>query len=200
MSFCRPAKEIHIFESEWIPNPLSGFYGDHNVENMVLAIRNGSIKSFMYSDEYSEIEKLELTSVVEDVKDMLVANGFIRPEMLNYGNPEPYFVAMYLIKLDIAFNYYSEIGMEEDFEEIIMPYFFSNEAYERYEFSYERLEAIINVVSNFLEEEELYQVALDIRSMGMAVCKSDILEEAKKKMVEKGNELMPLLEQVFAML
>ena len=89
--------------------------------------------------------------------------------------------------------------MEEDYEEIFMPYYYSNDEYENYVFCYERTEAIINVLANFLDGEELYEVTLDIMYMDEAVCESEILEEAKKKLVEKGNKLMPLLEQVFAM-
>ena len=58
---------------------------------------------------------------------------------------------------------------------------------------------IANVLSNFLDEEELYEVTLDIMYMDEAYCETEILEDAKKRLVEKGDELVPLLEQVFAM-
>lgn len=199
MSFCKPASEINAFKFRWVPEPLARIYGDLSVEEFVLAVRNGSVNSFMYNDEYSDAEKLEYASMVEDVKEVLTVNGFIRPEMMSLNDPELYFVVMYLMKLDIADNYYSKKDIEEDFGEIFMPYYYSNDEYENYVFCYERVEAIINVLSNFLDEEELYEVTLDIMYMDEAYCETEILEDAKKRLVEQGDELIPLLEQVFAM-
>lgn len=199
MSFCKPASEINTFKFRWVPEPLAKIYGDYSVEEFVLAVRNGSINDFMYSDEHSDAEKLELASMVEDVKETLTVNGFMRPEMMSLNDPELYFVVMYLMKLEIADNYYLKKDMEEDFGETFMPYYYSNDEYENYVFCYERVEAIINVLSNFLDEEELYEVTLDIMYMDEAYCETETLENAKKRLVEKGDELIPLLEQVFAM-
>lgn len=199
MSFCKPASEINTFKFRWVPEPLARIYGDLSVEEFVLAVRNGSVNSFMYNDGYSDAEKLELASMVEDVKEVLTVNGFMRPEMMSLNDPELYFVVMYLMKLEVADNYYLKKDMEEDFGEIFMPYYYSNDEYENYVFCYERVEAIINVLSNFLDEEELYEVTLDIMYMDEAYCETEILEDAKKRLVEKGDELIPLLEQVFAM-
>ena len=199
MSFCKPASEINVFKFRWVPEPLAKIYGDYSVEEFVLAVRNGSVNSFMYNDEYSDAEKLELASMVEDVKETLTVNGFMRSEMMSLNDPELYFVVMYLMKLEIADNYYLKKDMEEDFGEIFMPYYYTNDEYENYVFCYERVEAIINVLSNFLDEEELYEVTLDIMYMDEVYCEAEILEDAKKRLVEKGDELIPLLEQVFAM-
>lgn len=199
MSFCKPASEINVFKFQWVPTKLAKLYGDLSVEEFVLAVRNGSVNSFMYSDDYSEAEKIELASMVDDVRETLIVNGFIRPEMMSLSDPELYFVVMYLMKLEIAEKYYIDGRLDEDFEEIFMPYYYSNDEYENYVFCYERVEAIINVLANFLEGDELYEVTLDIMYMDDAICESEILEEGKKKLVEAADKLMPLLEQVFAM-
>lgn len=199
MSYCKPANEINAYKFQWIPAPLVKIYGDLSVEEFVLAVRNGSVNSFIYDDSIPEADKIELASMTEDVKEMLTVNGFIRHEMANLSDPELYFVVMYLMKLKIAENYYSKKDMEEDFEEIFMPYFYSNDEYENYVFCYERVEAIINVLANFLDGEELYEVTLDIMYMDESVCETEILDEAKKKLIEKGDKLTPLLEQAFAM-
>ena len=199
MSFCKPASEINAFTFQWVPAQLAKIYGDLSVEEFVLAIRNGSVNSFMYSDKYSEAEKIELASMVEDVREFLIVNGFIRPEMMSLSDPELYFVVMYLMKLEIAEKDYSDKNLDEDFEEIFMPYYYSNDEYENYVFCYERVEAIINILANFLDGEELYEVTLDIMYMDDAFCESEILEESKKKLVEAADKLMPLLEQAFAM-
>ena len=80
-----------------------------------------------------------------------------------------------------------------------MPYYCSNDEYENYFFNYERIEAIINVLANFLDEDELYEVSLDIMYMGDGANDGEILEKAKKKLVEDADKLVPLLEQAFAM-
>lgn len=199
MSFCKPAGEIHFIKFEWIPDPLAKIYANCDVEDFVLAVRNGSINSFMYNDEYSDADKMELASMADEVREFLIVNGFIRPEMMILSDPELYFTIMYILKLELADNYYSAKDSEDDYEEIFMPYYCSNDAYENYVFCYERIEAILDLLSNFLDDEELYEVILDIMYMGDAACDQEILDQAKEKLVEKGSELVPLLEQVFAM-
>lgn len=199
MSFCKPVSEIDAYKFQWIPAPLAKIYGHLDVEEFVLAVRNGSINTFMYNDKYSESEKIELASMVDDVKEMLIVNGFMRPEMMCLSNPELYFVIMYLIKLEMADKYYSKKELDWDYEEIFMPYYYSNDEYENYFFNYERIEAIINVLANFLDEDELYEVSLDIMYMGDGANDGEILEKAKKKLVEDADKLVPLLEQAFAM-
>ena len=82
MSFCKPANEINAFKFQWVPAPLAKIYGDYSVEEFVLAVRNGSVNAFMYDNSFSEVEKIELASMVDDVREMLIVNGFIRPEMM----------------------------------------------------------------------------------------------------------------------
>ena len=198
MSFCKPASEINNYRFQWIPAQLAKIYGDLSVEEFVLVVRNGSIDSLLYDDEYAEADKAALDFMIGDVREHLVVNGFIRPEMMGLNNPELYFVKTYLKDLKIAEKYYSTIVFEGDFEENFMPYFYSNDEYENYVFWYERIEAVINVLANFLDEDELYEVALDVMYMGDWVCDSGILEKAKKKLVIGAEKLVPLLEQAFA--
>ena len=124
------------------------------------------------------------------------------------SDPELYFTMKYIVDLDLIrtfiLDHESENGGckdldELDYEEAIMPYFFSNEDYERYVFNYERMEAVFNLLSNFLDEEELYEVALDVRSVGNCVCDEEIIGRACDKLKENSSRLVPKIVQAFAM-
>ncbi len=199
MSFCKPVREIENIKTDWIPGKIREIFADYTLEEFVLCVRNGSINMFMYDDSFSEIEKGELIFLTDEVRDTLVANGFIRPEMIMTNTPELYFLLNYLIELGLISDYIIEKEMDNDYDEVFMPYYYSNEQYEEYTFCYERIEAVINVLSNFLDADELYEVALDIMYMSDHPCDNETLENAKQKLVDRGLELVPLLEQAFAM-
>ena len=199
MSHCRPVNEIDFLTYGWIPPGLIKMYQDLSLEEFVLIVRNGSIEAFVLDDEYSDEEKLALSDQVAEVRETLVINGFIRPEMMTLSTPELYFALQYIVNLSLADDI--ELVMNEDeYEEIFFPYFMTNEDYENYDFNYERVESILNVLSNFLSEEELYEVVLDVMFMSDASCDKKVLEEAKKKLVSERKKLVPLLEQVYTML
>ena len=76
MSFCRPASEIDYLKSDWIPRKLKDIMRDDcGVQEFVLLARNGAINKFMYDDDISESEKLELSDMVAEVLEILVVNG-----------------------------------------------------------------------------------------------------------------------------
>lgn len=201
MSFCKPVREIEFIKTEWIPYPLVKMYADYTLEEFVLEVRNGSINSFMYDDERTEEDKAALGFMVDEVRETLIVNGFIRPEMMTLGNPELYFLLEYVIRLGFINDYCSkqELEFDGDLETVFMPYYFSNEDYEEYVFCYERIEAILKVLADFLDEDELYEVSLDIMSMSGVACDDQVLKRAKEKLVENVAELVPSLEKVFAM-
>lgn len=198
MSFCKPVREIESIKYNWIPGRLRTMYANYTIEEFVLCVRNGFVNMFLYDDEYSEADKGDLLFLTEDVRDTLVMNGFIRPEMIT-DNPELYFLKDYLIKYDIVTNYILEKDLEDDYDELFMPYYYSNEQYENYVFRYERIEAILGILSNFLDKAEYHEVALDIMYMSDQASDDVILERAKKKLADSTMELVPLLAKVFAM-
>ena len=190
MSYCRPASEIDLIRYGWIPFDLVELNKDSSLEEFVLSVRNGSVESFMYDDEFSAEDKLKLSDQVAEVREFLGMNGFLRPEMMLISMPEIYFTLFYIAKLDL---------IDDELEEKFFPYFLSNEEYETYDFNYERVEAIIRVLSGFLTEEELGEVTLDMMFMDNINCDETILEKAKKKLMTKKDELVPLLEKAYAM-
>lgn len=189
MSHCRSVGEIDLIKSKWIPDKIVSMNQDLTLEEFVLNMRNGSIFAFLNEDTYSEAEKLELTDLVEEARETLVINGFIRSDILNLANPELYFTLNYLVKT----------GLADDHEEVFLPYFFSNESYEKYDFCYERMEGVIDTLSDYLNDEELYEVATDVMYMDSDYCDPDILERAKRIIVDQKDDILFDLELVFSM-
>lgn len=188
MSHCRSVGEIDLIKSKWIPDKIVSMNQDLTLEEFVLNMRNGSVFTFINEDTYSEAEKLELTDLVEEARETLIINGFIRSDIFNLANPELYFTLNYLVKTGLADNH----------EEVFLPYFFSNESYEKYDFCYERMEGVIDVLSDYLSDKELYEVATDVMYMDSDYCNSIILDLAKKAIVEQKDEILPDLEEIFS--
>lgn len=207
MSFCKPVGEIDFLKTDWIPSKLKNMFADYTLPEFVLCARNGTINEFMYNDDIPESEKLELSDMVAEVLEVLIVNGFIRLEMMAISNPELYFTMKYVVGLELVESFILEheakSGCKDrdavDYEEALMPYFYFNEDYEKYVFNYERIEAVINLLSNYLDEEELYEVALDVMSIGNCVCDEEILEKARDKLKENSLDLIPKLVQAFEM-
>lgn len=206
MSYCRSVNEIDSIKVDWIPRKLREIYGDYTLEEFVLAVRNGTIFTSIYDEEASEGEKMYISDMIAEVMEFLIVNGFIRYDMITLSTPEAYFIERYVVAQEMIEK--CILGYEsrgrviefkcEDYLEVMMPYNYSNRDYETYQFSYEKIEAVIRILSNYLNETELYDVALDINSMGNCVRDEAIIEQAKEKMVEKSFELVPLFVQAFA--
>jgi hypothetical protein len=205
MSYCKPVGEVDYLKTDWIPNKLKYMYADYTLPEFVLCVRNGTVNEFMYDDSIPDAEKLELSDMVSEVLEVLMVNGFIRLEMMTISNPELYFTMKYIVSLELIKSFVlaheTESGCKDldevDYEEALMPYFFSNEDYEKYVFSYERVEATINLLSNYLDEEELYEVALDVMSVGNSNSDEEIIKRACDKMKENSLDLIPKLVQAF---
>ena len=189
MSFCRPVSELEILGVEWIPAEIMKIVKGYTMDEFLLEMRNGSLEASINSDDsYSEVERIRLMDAIEDVKEVLLVNGFFRPDMM-ITTPELYFVVEYIVKP----------GLTDDYQETFLPYFSSNEDYEQYVFCYERIEAIINLLANFLTQEGLYEVAMDIMYTGDDYCDKEILEDAKGVLFKEREKIVPLLEQAFSM-
>lgn len=182
MSYCRKASEAWCFIEQEMEEPTYDY--DEELEAMctealVLCARN--------NDVYDVFKSEEAASSFVSVMIML---GFIRPEFLDGSAPELRFVWNYLAE--------QEILTEED-EEVFMPYYFSNEDYERYMFCFERVEGILKVLSQILDEDELYELRADMMFMGEYDCDEKKLASVKRKICEKKEVILPKLETVFAM-
>ena len=215
MNYCRPANEIDYLRSDWIPSKLKKFVrGDCGMLDFVLLVRNGSINDFMYDDSIPENEKLELSDMSAEVQEVLTVNGFIRPiirRMLvsaDVPNSELYFVKKYILEQELieefALKHESSSGYHdidiEDYKEALMPYFYDNESYEKYNLCCEgRIEAIINLLSNYLDEDDLYEVIVDIRGAGDFICDKRVFEKVCGVLRDECLDFIPKLVQAFEM-
>lgn len=191
MSHCRPAGEIDLITYGWMPPELIEIYKDATLEDFILDMRNGGVNSYIYDDQYTEKEKLVLMDAVEEARNVLIANGFFRSSISTGVEPELRFVLWYMADLGLMKE------MEEDSIETFLPYFASNEDYEKYNFCLEKVDALIGVLADYLLDDELAEVALDIR--GSERVDTRLTESAKEKIVKHKDELIPELETVFMM-
>ena len=215
MSYCRPVNEIGYLGPDWIPSKLKKYARDSYGElDFVLLVRNGGIDGFMYDDNIPENEKLELSDMSAEVLEMLTINGFIRPiirRMLfsaDVPNSELYFIRKYIIEPKLIEEFalrheslggYQDVDVE-DYREALMPYFYSNKAYEKYDLCCDgRIEATINLLSNYLDEDELYDVMLDIRGAGDFICDKKIFKRVCGKLKDECLDFIPKLVQAFEM-
>ena len=206
MSYCRPVGEIEQIKTDWIPGKLRNMYADYTLEEFILTIRNGDINSYLYDDSISEGEKMYMSDIVAEVLEFLIVNGFMRSEIMTLSTPEMYFVKEYIVSLEMIENYilgceslYKNVKFDyKDYLKVFMPYYYSNRCYERYEFHCEKVEAAIDVLSDYLDDGELYDVTLDVMSVGNNISDEVMITAAKKKMVAKSLEILPELVEVFA--
>lgn len=188
MSNCRRASEVEALGYDWIPQEIADRYNIVCPEEFVMIARNNMIYSFTLDDSVPEKEKKRLSDLADAAISTLVINGFIRQEILFASTPEVYFAEEYLEQLDLKIE---EI-------EALMPYLCDNKTYERYEFCFERREAILGYLSHVLDEKEYALVNKDIMFMNDELCDSELLARAKTKFIEKKEEILPNLIRIYA--
>lgn len=213
MSYCRPASEIDYLRTDWIPSKLKKFVrNDCGMLDFVLLVRNGNINNFMYDDSISENEKLVLSDMSAEVLEVLTVNGFTRSiirRMLfssDIPNPELYFVKKYILEPELIEEFalkheslsgYKDVDVE-DYRKALMPYFYFNKAYEEYNpCNEDRIEAIINLMSNYFEDDDLYKVTLDIRGAGDFICNERTFEKVCGRLRDECLDFIPRLVQAF---
>lgn len=190
MDYCKPVKEVDDLKYEWIPKKIVKIFGDLTLEQLLLIVRNGEISYFFHNDDYTEGEKMELTELADDFTDIVAAEGFIRPEILYSATPELYFVNEYLIEKEL---------INSENVDVFMPYCLSHEEYESYSFNFTRREAIVNLLSNFFDEDVLREFKKEFYTMTDEGRNKELLQKAKDIVYEERDKILPLLEQVFMM-
>ena len=183
MSYCRPASEAEYFEG-FLPTLFDGL----TVDQAILNIRNGNAYNHTQDDYWTDEQRERITAVVDEAREILLINGFIRLEISYMVMPEMYFALKYIVELDLT----------DDYLERFLPYLASNEDYERYMFCYERLEGSLEILEKILSAEEFYEVLTDVMYLGEMECNEKILNQAKLKIVDNKDRIIPKLETVFA--
>ncbi len=188
MSFCRPASEITSFLAS---NEVYDCIKDMDPEELVLQVRNGEIYQMIadIDDTLDNNDNIcKMMDIVEDIREGIIISGFIRPDITYVSSPEMYFTVHYI----------AELGLVDDYISKCMPYFETNEDYESYVFCYERVERIFQILNKILDDKELYEVILDVSYLDANVCETDILQDAKRKIVAHKDEISKDLEEAFA--
>ena len=172
--YCRSVKELKIFNDIKIDEELLKMLGPIKIDKLVLGVRNDNLVDYV-SNRISLIGGANDQEVcwlyldmINDLRDELKVEGFIRSDMDDTVSPERYFAEMYAVPCGLVPR------------RICQPYLYSNEVYESYNFEYDRLRLILNILEEELPEEQFKAVRSDIMyADSYCACSSAILTAAK---------------------
>ena len=156
MLYCKSSKFLKSLDEIDVDKRLVDLIGDVTADRLLLGIRNGNLMNSIISwatpiDEDEDDDNTWLyLDMINDVKDTLKLQGYIRNDLDDVVMPERYF----------AENYAIPCGLVD--REICQPYYYSNEVYETYSFEYDRLRMIMNILEEELDDEQFNAVRCDV--------------------------------------
>lgn len=156
MLYCKRNKFLKSLDEIDVDKRLVDLIGDVTADRLLLGIRNGNLMNSIISwatpiDEDEDDDNTWLyLDMINDVKDTLKLQGYIRNDLDDVVMPERYF----------AENYAIPCGLVD--REICQPYYYSNEVYETYSFEYDRLRMIMNILEEELDDEQFNAVRCDV--------------------------------------
>ena len=196
MSFCRSASELISIGDLKLSGKALSLVDDLTPGELILGVRNRTISDYIMSIEgyyeYDDSDEVwmkyydELRALTEEIKRAVTVEGFIRNDLMDLLMPESYFVKEYVQNLKLA-----------DYRKC-MPFYFSNETYERYQFTYERLVKIFQVLQAELTPKQYRIVKNDIMYLdGYLYPGNNTLKEAKLKLSHHRKKIGKRLEKIW---
>ena len=172
---CKKAKNVKSLEELGLSQPAKNLVRGIDPEELILSVRNHEIYKFLQIDN-----DLQKKFLVDEIEAILRHDGFIREDISGSLSPEIHFSSRYVCALHLM----------EGHEEKCVPFYDSNEAYENYVFSLERLDKILAFLERFLTEKNQFEaVKSDLYSsypldgMTIRAAKSSLCRN--KKLVSK---------------
>lgn len=181
MSYCRSINELESINELKLSEEALQLIKDLPISEMVLLVRNAKFISYFvdkldreaYTDEEWDEEYSRLYKLYAEIRRAVSVAGFIRNELFDLVSPESYFVHEYVRTLSL---------LDGDFEKC-MPFYSSNEIYETYEFSYERLKKILEMLESELTAKQYSAVKGDIMYLDGYFSTDTNLDSAKLHLV-----------------
>ncbi|MBR3121900.1 hypothetical protein IKF28_00445 [Candidatus Saccharibacteria bacterium] len=180
---CKKAKDVNSIEELGLSGPAEQLIGSMSPEDLILSVRNYEIYKFI--PRYGA-DELNAARLVDEIEKIVEYNGFLRDDVRNRVSPESHFVDRYVVELNLMG---SQLGK-------CMPFYDSNEVYETYVFSEERLERILDLLRDYLTEKQFKAVKLDI--FNPIPRKGGMVREAKGILVDNREEIGKELCRIFA--
>ena len=156
MLYCKSSKFLKSLDEIDVDKRLVDLIGDVTADRLLLGIRNGNLMSSIISwaipidEDVNEDNTWLYLDMINDVKDTLKLQGYIRNDFDDVVMPERYFVENYAIPCGLVDR------------EICQPYYYSNKVYETYSFEYDRLRIIMNILEEELDDEQFNAVRCDV--------------------------------------
>ena len=153
MEYCRRVDSLRSISDLEFFERLKEAVGHVDFDKIILGIRNGNLfcrQTLPTGKKIDEEEWWLYLDMINDVKDYLRLEGYIRHDIDNIMMPERYFAEMYAIPCGLVDS------------KTCQPYFFSNEAYETYAFGYDRLRLILDILAEELTPQQFIAVREDI--------------------------------------
>lgn len=156
MLYCKSSKFLKSLDEIDVDKRLVDLIGGVTADRLLLGIRNGNLMSSIISwaipidEDVNEDNTWLYLDMINDVKDTLKLQGYIRNDFDDVVMPERYFVENYAIPCGLVDR------------EICQPYYYSNKVYETYSFEYDRLRIIMNILEEELDDEQFNAVRCDV--------------------------------------
>ena len=156
MLYCKSSKFLKSLDEIDVDKRLVDLIGGVTADRLLLGIRNGNLMSSIISwaipidEDVDEDNTWLYLDMINDVKDTLKLQGYIRNDFDDVVMPERYFVENYAIPCGLVDR------------EICQPYYYSNKVYETYSFEYDRLRIIMNILEEELDDEQFNAVRCDV--------------------------------------
>ena len=156
MLYCKSSKFLKSLDEIDVDKRLVDLIGGVTADRLLLGIRNGNLMNSIISwaipidEDVDEDNTWLYLDMINDVKDTLKLQGYIRNDFDDVVMPERYFVENYAIPCGLVDR------------EICQPYYYSNKVYETYSFEYDRLRMIMNILEEELDNEQFNAVRCDV--------------------------------------
>lgn len=197
MSFCKSANELKSIRDLKLSEAALSLVETLSPGELILKVRNRTVSDYIMEDEinydYDGSDEVwekrydELRSLIEEIKRAVTIEGYIRNDLMDLVMPESYFVKEYV----------QGLGLISDYQKCI-PFYFSNEIYEKYEFTFERLVAILKVLEKELTPKQYRVVKNDIMYLdGYLYPGGSTLKEAKKILSRHRKKIGKRLEKIW---
>ncbi|MBR3156970.1 hypothetical protein IKF20_00855 [Candidatus Saccharibacteria bacterium] len=180
---CKKARDVSSIKELGLSAPAERLIEGMSPEDVILSVRNYEIYKFI---PRCDIDGSDTARLVDEIEKVVEYQGFLRDDVRDRVSEESHFVDRYVVELGLMGT---QLGR-------CMPFYSSNEIYETYIFSDERIERILNLLEPFLTKKQLRAVRSDL--IHPYPRKGAIVREAKKAMAENREPIREGLFKIFA--
>lgn len=183
MLYCKSSKFLRSLDEIDVDKRLVDLIGGVTADRLLLGIRNGNLMSSIISwaipidEDVNEDNTWLYLDMINDVKDTLKLQGYIRNDFDDVVMPERYFVENYAIPCGLVDR------------EICQPYYYSNKVYETYSFEYDRLRIIMNILEEELDDEQFNAVRCDVMYAEWCSEEPKIIADARRFLTDNCKRL-----------